>query len=142
MHILMALLSAASVLHGWDARREHAWAASDPAALRALYVPGSVAATRDVRLLRAYDERGLVVRRIVTQVFALQVVDSSRRRITINVVDRVAGGVVGDAVGNRPLGSTPPSARLIRFRRVDGVWRVVSVTERAPREAQPRRRDH
>ncbi len=88
-------MTASRVLHAWDARREAAWAASDPAMrCAALYVPGSAAATADVRLLRAYGERRLVVRRIVTQVFALRVLHLDRRVLRLWVVDRVAGGVV------------------------------------------------
>jgi hypothetical protein len=123
------LLAASAVLHAWDARRESAWASSDPAALRALYVPGSRAALRDVRLLREYDERRLVVRRLVTQVFELEVLHMDLRHLRLRVVDRVAGGWVG----GRPLGTTRPAARLIGFRRAGSSWQVVSVTEPGPR---------
>ncbi len=142
MHVLSALVAAvslltqpATVLHQWDARREAAWASSDEQALRSLYVPGSVAGRRDVRLLRAYDARGLVVRRIVTQVLELQTLEASSRGVRIRVVDRVAGGVVDD----RQLGTTAPAAHVIEFRRVGTAWRVVSVTETGPRSARPAR---
>ncbi|MDP3894593.1 hypothetical protein, partial [Nocardioides sp.] len=35
--------SPVALLHAWDRRRAAAWAAGDAAALRALYVPGSIA---------------------------------------------------------------------------------------------------
>ncbi len=136
MHVLAALMVTASlltqpadVLHEWDARRQAAWASSDEHALRSLYVPGSSAGRHDVELLRAYDARGLVVRRIVTQVFELRTLASSSRMLRIRIVDRVAGGVIDD----RPLGTTPPAARVIEFRRVGDAWRVVSVTATGPR---------
>ena len=124
------LLTASKVLHAWDARREAAWAASDPVALGSLYVRGSVAARRDERLLREYDERRLVVRRIVTQVLALRVLHADGRHLRLRVVDRVAGGIVDD----RPLGTTRPKTRVISFRRSGATWQVVSVTARGPRQ--------
>ena len=129
MHLLLAVLTASSVLHSWDDRREAAWAASDPAALRALYVAGSSAARADVRLLRGYSRRGLVVRRIETQVFALRVLSADARHLRLRVVDRVAGG----EVSGRALGTTRPETRVITFRRAGTTWQVVSVTARGPR---------
>jgi hypothetical protein len=129
------VVTASHVLHAWDARREAAWAASDTRGLRRLYAPGSAAATADVRLLRSYGDRRLVVRRIVTQVFALRVLHLDRRDLRIRVVDRIAGGVVD----HHALGTTPPQTRVIAFRRIHDDWRVVSVTVRAPRRGPPAR---
>jgi hypothetical protein len=123
------VLRASEVLHTWDAGREAAWASSDPVALRSLYAPGSSAARSDVRLLGEYTRRRLVVRRIVTQVFALRVLHADRRHLRLRVVDRVAGG----EVSGRPLGRTPPKARVIALRRSGGSWVVVSVRGRGPR---------
>lgn len=126
------------VLHAWDEQRESAWAARDARALRRLYVPGSRAGPADVRLLRAYDARGLVVRRIVTQVLEVRVLHLDGHRMRLRVVDRVAGGLLGD----RPLGSTRPRQRVVELRRSAGRWQVLSVTlpdpQRAPR-ARPGR---
>jgi hypothetical protein len=140
------LLAASSVLHAWDARREAAWAFSDPAALRALYVPGSSAARSDVRLLRDYTRHRLVVRRIVTQVFALKVLQRDSAHLTVRVVDRVAGGLVAtltlgslrkDEVLSRraldttsPLGTTRPVVRVVVLRRVGRDWKVAEVSAR------------
>ena len=125
------LVVASQVLHGWDARREAAWASADPAALRSLYVRGSGAGAADVRLLRAYDARGLVVRRIVTQVFALRVLHHDAAHLSLRVVDRVAGGVVRDSTRTRALGTTRPVVRVVVLRRVAGVWKVAEVSARA-----------
>ncbi len=132
------------MLHAWDARREAAWASSDPAALRALYVPGSSAARSDVRLLRDYTRHRLVVRRIVTQVFALKVLQRDSAHLAVRVVDRVAGGVVAtlgslrkDEVlsrraldTTRPLGTTRPVVRVVVLRRVGRDWKVAEVSAR------------
>jgi hypothetical protein len=124
--------AALTVLHDWDARREQAWAASDRARLARLYTPGSSAGRADVRLLRAYASRGLVVRRLETQVFAVHVLASGPRRIVLRVFDRVAGGAVAASAESRRLPSTLPALRDVTFERFDGVWRVSEVSARGP----------
>lgn len=116
------------VLHAWDVRRAQAWAAVDAATLRSLYVPGSGAGRADLRLLRAYAARGLVVRRIVTQVFAARVLRRGGTAMRLRVVDRVAGGEVvvdGDSIALR---SSPPVGRDIELRLGPDGWRVASVS--------------
>ena len=108
------------MLHEWDVRRARAWARTDPDALRALYVRGSGAGRADVRLLRAYRARGLVVRRLVTQVFAVRVLRSDGSALQVRVFDRVAGGEVLDHGEVKPLRSSPPATRTITFRRDAG----------------------
>jgi hypothetical protein len=124
--------AALTVLHDWDARREQAWAASDRARLARLYTPGSSAGRVDVRLLRAYASRGLVVRRLETQVFAVRVLASGPRRIVLRVFDRVAGGAVTAGGDRRALPSTSPAVRDVTFRRLEGDWRVSEVSARGP----------
>ena len=119
---------ALGVLHAWDQRRARAWADSDATALRALYVPGSAAAAADGRLLRDYQARHLVVRRLETQVFGVRVLHNSRGRLTLRVLDRVAGGEVDEQGRTSPLPSSPPAVRRIVLARVDGTWKVASVT--------------
>ena len=119
---------ALTVLHGWDDRRARAWARSDESAVRALYVAGSDAARSDVRLLRSYTARGLVVRRLVTQVFGVRVLRRDRGIIVVRVLDRVAGGLVVDGDTEVALPSSRPALRRIEFRRVSGAWRVAAVT--------------
>ena len=134
------LVTALEVLHEWDARRARAWARADLDALRALYVRGSGAGRADVRLLHAYQRRGVVVRRMVTQVFAVRVLRSSGSALQMRVFDRVAGGRVLDHGGDvEPLRSSPPKARTITFHREAGTWRVAEVSDsgRAPRAARP-----
>ncbi len=129
---------ALEVLHTWDRRRALAWAEVDASALRALYVRGSGAGYADVRLLRAYAARGLVVRRIVTQLFAVKVLRSDRSVVRLRVFDRVAGGEVVQDGHSVALRSSRPVTRQIEFRLVSGSWRVSGISDsgRAPRAAQ------
>jgi hypothetical protein len=125
-------------LHAWDVRREQAWAATDAAALRSLYVPGSGAGRADLRLLRAYAAHGLVVRRIVTQVFAVRVLHRGRSVMRLRVFDRVAGGEVVQDGRPHALRSSPPVSRDVELRLGTDGWRVASVTGsgRGPRAAR------
>ncbi len=133
------LADALEVLHAWDARRARAWADVDPDALRALYVHGSVAGRADVRLLHAYEQRGVVVRRLVTQVFAARLQRRDAGTLRLSVFDRVAGGVVIHEGQTTALRSSRPVTRTITFRALDGSWRVsgVSGSGRVPRAARP-----
>ena len=119
---------ALDVLHAWDTRRARAWAEVDADALRSLYVRGSGAGRADVRLLDAYAERGLVVRRIVTQLFAVGVLRSEGSIIRLSVHDRVAGGELLEGGRSLPLPSSAPVVRLIELREVRRTWRVAAVT--------------
>lgn len=117
-----------AVLHAWDVRRQQAWAAVDAAALRSLYVPGSGAGRADLRLLRAYAARGLVVRRIVTQVFAVRVLQRTSSVMRLRVFDRVAGGEVVEDGRAVALRSSRPVTRDIELRLGPDGWRVASVS--------------
>lgn len=119
------LAAALGVLRDWDARRLAAWRADDPGALAALYAPGSRAGVRDVRLLRAYDDHGLVVRQLWTQVFAVRLLRRTPSALRLSVFDRVAGGVAERAGERVPLSSTRPVTRVLDLRRENGRWLVV-----------------
>jgi hypothetical protein len=129
---------ALDVLHIWDSRRARAWAEMDSGALRSLYVHGSEAGRADVRLLRDYAARGLVVRRLVTQVFAVGVLHRNSTTVRLRVFDRVAGGEVVHDGHTVALRSSRPVTRTVTLRRVAGSWHVagVSGSVRGPRGAQ------
>jgi len=133
------LVDALAVLREWDAQRARAWARSDAGALRALYVRGSPAGQADVRLLRAYRQQGLVVRRLVTQVFAVRVLGSTPSSLRVSVFDRVAGGEVIEHGDVAPLRSSRPVTRTVTFRLDTGTWRVsgISGSGRGLRAARP-----
>ncbi|MET0840128.1 MAG: hypothetical protein ABWY19_15200 [Marmoricola sp.] len=116
------------VLHAWDERRAVAWARSEEAELRSLYAPGSGAGRADVRMLRSWTSRGLVVRRLVTQVFGVRVLRHEPGAISLRVLDRVAGGLVSDGRREWPLRSSPPAVRRVDLVLVAGDWRVAAVT--------------
>jgi len=132
------LVDALEVLHAWDARRELAWAAVDATALRSLYVRGSGAGRADLRLLRAYATRGLVVRRMVTQVFAARVLHREQSQMRLQVFDRVAGGELVEDGHVLALPSSLPVSRDIELRLGRDGWLVAAVSgsDPAPRTAR------
>ena len=119
------------VLSWWDGQRAAAYASGDVAALRALYVPGSSTGRRDTEVLRAYADRGLVVRGLRMQVLACDVTHSGPGRIRLVVTDRVRGAVVAGLAARDPraigLPSDRPSTRLVTFVRRSGRWVVAEV---------------
>ena len=122
---------ATSVLHGWDADRATAYARGDPSALRRLYVRGSRAGVRDLRVLRAYADRGLVVHGLRTQLLSLRVLTSAPDHLVVEVVDRLVGGRAAPRSGARGAGvllpADAPSTRRVVLVRRAGEWRVSSV---------------
>jgi hypothetical protein len=114
-------------LRAWDARRARAWARGDPRRLRALYTPGSVAGRHDRAMLRAWAQRGLVVRQLRTQFLAVRELAHRPSAWTLLVTDRLAGGVAVGAGVRRPLPRDRATTRTVRLRRWHGVWRVASV---------------
>jgi hypothetical protein len=124
-------VDAPAVLHDWDARRSAAWAAGDPAQLRALYVRGSPTGRVDAAMLRAWRERGLRVQGMHMQLLRVVVRRASGARLDLVVTDRLAGGVaVGDGV-RLPLPRDGVSTRRIVLVRAAGEWRVAAVTDQS-----------
>ncbi|HET9422952.1 MAG TPA: hypothetical protein VFO49_17560 [Nocardioides sp.] len=113
-----------AVLHEWDRRRAHAWAAGDVRALLSLYTRRSRAGDRDAARLSRWLDRGVRVRRLETQVLDAEVTAWHRDRVVLSVTDRVARAV---ATGGVALPDDSPSTWRITMRRVEGEWRVASV---------------
>lgn len=113
-------VAALAVLRDWDRARAAAWEQGDPAALRALYVPGSRAGTADLAMLRRWQERGLRVRGMRTQVLAAAVRAHSPDRFVLVVTDRLVGAVA--VPGALPLPRDQPTTRRLELRRVGGRW--------------------
>lgn len=121
---------ALAVLRRWDRSRAAAYASGDVAALRRLYAPGSWAGARDVRVLREYAERGLVVRGLRMQVLEAELLSGDPGVLRLQVVDRLARGVVtGPGQGRAPvqLQRSQPLTRVITFNDIGGRWAVRSV---------------
>ncbi len=114
----------ADILHAWDGRRAEAWAAGDVAGLRSLYTTGSVAGHRDAARLRAWSERGLRVRGLRMQLLRVDVRARTPRRLVLDVIDRVAGGVA--VPGRVALPRDAATRHLVTLRRVAGEWLVSS----------------
>lgn len=121
-----------TVLHGWDARRAAAWAAGDPGALGALYVPGAPAGRRDVAMLRAWGRRDVRVVDLRMQVLSARALVRSEHRLVLLVTDRVAGGTAVSGSRRTALPRDRATTRRIAWREVAGVWRVASVRPARP----------
>lgn len=127
-----ATFPAADVLRSWDRARARAYAAGDARALRRLYVDGSAAGRSDVRVLRSYRRRDLVVSGMQVQLLGIEVLHESPRRLRLRVTDRLTGAVAegrGGVAIRLPRDSV--STRVVELVRVDGrgPWRVESVRE-------------
>jgi hypothetical protein len=86
-----------------------------------------VAGRRDVAMLRAWTARELVVRGMRTQLVAVQELAHTRATWTLQVTDRLVGGLaVGPGV-RRPLPRDGATTRTVELRRVSGDWRVSAV---------------
>ncbi len=115
------------VLREWDAQRAKAWARGDESLLRSLYTRGSEAGRHDGAMLRAWLERGLVVQGLRTQLLTVRELARTRSTWTLQVTDRLVGGVaVGPGV-RRPLPRDGATTRTLRLRLVDDTWLVASV---------------
>ena len=124
-----------SVLAAWDERRASAWAQGDVEALRGLYADGSRTGAADVRLLRHYLRRGLVVEGMTTQVLALDVVERSASRLVLVVTDRVVGARAVGGASPIALPADRASTRRIALVRRGGAWLVVEARDRAVGQA-------
>jgi hypothetical protein len=128
---------AIAVLRDWDRRRAEAWAEGDVRALRSLYTRRSTAGDRDEVRLSRWLHRGVLVRRLETQVLRSEVITWQRDRLVLAVTDRISRAV---ATGGVALPDDAPSTWRITMRRVEGEWRVASVRRRTwPRAPRGRR---
>ncbi|MEO9325264.1 hypothetical protein ABFT23_17355 [Nocardioides sp. C4-1] len=115
---------ARDVLRAWDDARAAAWTTGDLRALRTLYTPTSAAGRRDVAMLRAWNDRGSRLSTLTTQVLRLDVVAESGRRLVLVVTDRVAHAAADEVA----LPADAASTRRLVLERVDGAWRMASVS--------------
>jgi hypothetical protein len=124
------------VLRRWDRRRATAWSRADPAALSALYTPGSRTGSRDVADLKRWRRRGLRVVGLRQQVAEARVAPDAHGRLVVVVTDRTVDGV---AVGAGRRTSVPQSAwatHRVSLRHTADGWRVEEVTLSASQPAQ------
>ena len=119
-----------AVLARWDRARSVAWARGRSGELRRLYLPGSGAGERDLRLLQRYADRGLRVEGLRTQVLAWSVVARRSDRLVLRVTDRLVGGVAvrSDGATRARLPADRPTERRLTLVCREGRWLMARVT--------------
>ena len=131
------VVRALRILRRWDRSRAAAYASGDVAALRRLYAPASVAGAADVRLLREYADRGLVVRGLAVQVVRAELVASSPTRLRLRVVERLAGGTVVGPGPDVALPAGRAAPRVVTLVDAGGRWVVRAVRRGCSNRSQP-----
>jgi hypothetical protein len=133
-----AAVRAIDVLEEWDRRRAAAYSSGDVVALRRLYVRGASTGRNDVRVLREYLERGLVVRDLELQRSEVEVLASSDGRLRVELLERLAGATVVAADGEVALPVDRPERRVVTLVRGERRWQVAAVEPvRRPRAGRP-----
>jgi len=112
------------LLRAWDAKRSRAYATGDDAALADLYVRGSDTGRADRAVLRGYRQRGLVVKRMRTQLLRATVVRESELRVVLLVTDVLTDAVAVDGAERWPLPRDQPSTRRVVLVAPHDVWLV------------------
>jgi hypothetical protein len=118
---------AVEVLEKWDRARAAAYSSGDVPALRRLYVAGAPPGRHDVRMLREYVERGLVVRDLVLQRSEVEVLSSAGRRLRVAVTERLAAATVVAADGEVALPADRLERRVVTLLRRGERWQVAAV---------------
>lgn len=120
--------AAIRIYRTWQRRRERAWAAGDLDALRRLYVAPDVARA-DVRLLRAWLERGAAGVDLSHQLLSYDVLRAGERRVGLRVTQRLARSVVRSDGPARSLPRGAAHVQEVVLRRSDEQWVVATVRE-------------
>ena len=125
------LPAVAGVLQRWDHRRASAYAAGDVGALQRLYIRGSQVGARDVRLMRSYAARGLVVTVLRMRLLSVDVVRADPHRLVLRVEERLVRATArseSDSSVRRRLPTDNPSTHVVTLvRRSHSRWQVSSV---------------
>jgi hypothetical protein len=119
----------AEALAGLDRTRSKAFAAGDPAGLRAVYAPGSPALARDTRVLRRLADAGLRAEHLRLTATAVRPVGRSDGRVRLAVTDLMPPYRLVDAAGTvvaRRDGRGPRSW-TVELAAVGPGWRVYDV---------------
>src|SRR5262245_43486072 len=116
-----------AVLDRLDRRREHAYAAADPALLRAVYVSGSPVLRHDLATLRAYSERGVRLTGVQLRTLDVTSLDRSGRYVRLSVVDQLDRPTAHGDGGAVRLPRDRATARVIVLRDAADGWRIAAV---------------
>jgi len=123
-----------AVLAGLDRRRANAFAATDAAALRRVYQPGSAPLARDLRRLRALRAAGARAEGLRLAVVDVRLLLERRQQVVLRVVDRMRPYSLVSADGTvleRRAGRGPMAWRLRLQRHAPQGWRIAGVTRAA-----------
>lgn len=118
--------AAIRIYRTWQRRRERAWAAGDPDALRALYVAPAVGRA-DVRLLRGWLDHGVAGVDLSHQLLSYEVLRESERRVRLRVTQRLARSVARSDGLHRPLPRGGAHVQEVVLRRSGEQWLVARV---------------
>src|SRR5262245_51352708 len=116
-----------AVLDRLDRRRERAYAAADPALLRAVYVSGSPVLRHDLATLRAYSERGVRLTGVQLRTLDVAPLDRSGRCVRLSVVDQLDRPTAHGEGGAVRLPRDRATARVIVLRDAADGWRIAAV---------------
>lgn len=116
------------LLGGLDAARAHAFVTDDEAGLRDVYADDRTARA-DIAVLRSYRERRLRLEGMLMVRESCRVTARSSRRMTLDVVDRLAPTRVRASDGaERDLPRDQPTRRVVILERTPAGWRVAEVS--------------
>ena len=116
-----------TILDRLDRRRERAYAADDPARLRAVYVPRSPVLRHDLAMLRAYRGRGVSLTGVRLRALDVRLVDRAGPYVRLRVVDRLRRVTAHTSTGSVRLPRDRATARVVVLRAGADGWRIAAV---------------
>jgi hypothetical protein len=116
-----------AILARLDGRREWAYAASDPARLRKVYVRRSPVLRHDLSMLRAYRDRGVRLHGVRLRVLDVRLLGRTGPYARLRIVDRLDRTTAYTARGTVRLPRDRATARVVVLRAVADGWRIAAV---------------
>ena len=116
-----------AVLDRLDRKRERAYAAEDPALLRAVYVSGSPVLRHDLATLRAYSDRGVRLTGVRLRSLDVEPLGRSGPYVRLHVVDQLDRPTAHGADGTVRLPRDRATVRVIVLRDATDGWRIAAV---------------
>ena len=116
-----------AVLDRLDRQRERAYAAEDPALLRAVYVSGSLVLRHDLATLRAYSDRDVRLTGVRLRTLDVEPLGRSGPYVRLHVVDQLDRPTAHGADGTVRLPRDRATVRVIVLRDATDGWRIAAV---------------
>ena len=121
----------ATVLGAFDLIRAQAYEQGRPELLERVYPSGSELLADDSRMLNSYGARGIHVDDLRMRVISASLLDRSRNRVRLDVVDQLSLTRVHLPDGSvRDLPRDQPTRRTVELSLTDEGWRISSVSLR------------